>query len=105
MSDKRKPIIYHKLIRDRIPEIVKKEGKEPHIHQADESEFRDALGDKLFEEAQELYKEWKCGDKEGVLKEAADLLEILRTMPPRLWIGSPSSDDNDGGAQRAARRL
>lgn len=80
MSDKRNPIIYHKLIRDRIPEIVKKEGKEPHIHQADESEFRDALGDKLFEEAQELYKEWKCGDKEGVLKEAADLLEILRTM-------------------------
>ncbi|MGV8120630.1 MAG: DEAD/DEAH box helicase family protein [Candidatus Xenobiia bacterium LiM19] len=80
MNNNRNPIIYHKLIRDRIPEIVKKEGKEPHIHQADDSEFRAALGDKLFEEAQELYKEWKCGDKEGVLKETADLLEVLRTM-------------------------
>jgi len=80
MSNKKHPIIYHKLIRDRIPEIVKKEGKEPHIHQADESEFRAALGDKLFEEAQELYREWKDGDKAGVLKEAADLLEIVRTM-------------------------
>jgi len=80
MSEKGCPIIYHKLIRDGIPEIIRKEGKKPYTRQADETEFRNALGDKLFEEAQELFREWKSGDRDGVLKESADLLEIVRTM-------------------------
>jgi len=90
MSEKGCPIIYNKLIRDGIPEIIRKEGKKPYTRQAGEAEFRSALGDKLFEEAQELFREWKSGDRNGILKESADLLEIVRTMLNACGLDMPS---------------
>lgn len=65
---------FNKLVRDRIPEIIKKMGKNPITHIAvDEKEYVEALQRKLFEEAQEFI------DQPSV-EEAADVLEVLRAI-------------------------
>lgn len=46
-------ILYDKLIRDKIPEIIKKEGKEYEIHQADKEEYIAKLLLKVEEELAE----------------------------------------------------
>jgi superfamily II DNA or RNA helicase/predicted house-cleaning noncanonical NTP pyrophosphatase (MazG superfamily)/HKD family nuclease len=72
-------IIYQKLVRDRIPEIIRSHGKTPQTRILEQSEFKDAVGAKLLEETYELYSEWKKGDSGAILKESADVLEILLT--------------------------
>ncbi|MGD9975659.1 MAG: hypothetical protein AB7S77_21590 [Desulfatirhabdiaceae bacterium] len=71
------PIFYQKLIRDRIPEIIGQSGKTAQIRTLGEPEYRDAVGAKILEEAHELFAEWQRGDPDGVLKESADMIEIL----------------------------
>jgi predicted house-cleaning noncanonical NTP pyrophosphatase (MazG superfamily) len=61
---------YNKLIRDKIPEIIRKKGKEPIIHIANKKEYWQYLKQKLKEEVDEFLKR---GDKE----ELADILEMI----------------------------
>jgi predicted house-cleaning noncanonical NTP pyrophosphatase (MazG superfamily) len=61
---------YNKLVRDKIPEIIKKDGKTAKVHFADDKEYDQRLKDKLIEEAME-YAE--SGDSE----ELADLIEVI----------------------------
>lgn len=63
-------IEYNKLIRDRIPEIIKASGKECLIEIMSEEEYINALEIKLNEELVE-YQEEKD------LEELADLLEVI----------------------------
>ena len=70
-------IIYQKLVRDRIPEIIRSHGKTPQTRILGQVEFKDAVAAKLLEETYELYSEWKRGNSNGILKESADVLEIL----------------------------
>jgi len=72
-------IIYQKLVRDRIPEIIRSHGKTPQTRILEHAEFRDTVAAKLLEETYELYSEWKKGDSDAILKESADVLEILLT--------------------------
>lgn len=78
MSGKRDGIgiIYRKMIRDKIPEIIKKYGKTPFTRKITGDELHDAMGRKILEEAYELFSEWVKGDPESILKESADVLEI-----------------------------
>lgn len=73
----RNRIAYNKLIRDRIPEIIQHAGKKADIQPIGGDKLKEALGQKILEEAFELYNEWQQGDKENILKESADLLEIV----------------------------
>ena len=52
MHQKRKNsnIIYRKLVRDKIPEIIKKQGKLPFTRKIDNHEYRKAVGRKILEE-------------------------------------------------------
>ena len=70
-------IIYQKLVRDRIPKIIRSHGKTPQIRILEQTEFRKAIAAKLLEETYELYSEWKRGNSDAILKESADVLEIL----------------------------
>lgn len=61
---------YNKLIRDKIPEIIKSKNQNAKVHIATEKEFQEKLKEKLIEEANEFSKQ---PNKE----EFADILEVL----------------------------
>lgn len=62
-----------KLVRDRIPEVVRENGETPVTHVAEGPEYRMRLREKLCEEAEEFRE---SGDPE----ELADLLEVLAAI-------------------------
>jgi len=65
-----KPAKYNKLVRDRIPEIIKENGDVAITHIADDKEYKKSLIKKLKEEIDEFLKD---PNKE----EIADILEVL----------------------------
>lgn len=64
---------YNKLVRDKIPEIIKKSGKTPKVHIASEEEYEQKLKEKLQEELEEYLQ---SNNKE----ELADLLEVIYAL-------------------------
>ncbi len=62
--------IYNKLVRDKIPEIIKDDGRQCDIYIAQKKELQELLEDKLREEVNE-YLEAKN------LEELADVMEVL----------------------------
>jgi predicted house-cleaning noncanonical NTP pyrophosphatase (MazG superfamily) len=80
MKDKK---IYQKLVRDRIPEIIEKDGKNFSVCQMQGERLRDYAMKKLQEEVQEFVEE-PCAE------EAADIVEILNFICHRLGIRQKS---------------
>ena len=70
-------ITYNKLVRDRIPEIIKAKGEHPVTRVLDEPAYQAALLDKLTEETDEVRK---AVDPEEVAAELGDVLEVLRAI-------------------------
>ncbi len=69
--------IYNKLVRDKIPEIIKNSGKQFDIHIADTSEALKLLEAKLDEEVAEFHQ-----DKN--LEELADIMEVIFALAKNL---------------------
>jgi len=65
-----KKIIYNKLVRDKIPEIIKSNGKEAVTHIAKTEETKEMLFKKLIEELNEFQE---TPNEE----ELADMLEVI----------------------------
>jgi predicted house-cleaning noncanonical NTP pyrophosphatase (MazG superfamily) len=63
-----------KLVRDKIPQIIRSKGQEPVIYIADADEYRIRLRDKLQEEVQE----YLISDNDR--EELADILEVLYAL-------------------------
>ncbi|WP_248959984.1 nucleoside triphosphate pyrophosphohydrolase [Sphaerisporangium perillae] len=78
-------IIYGKLVRDRIPEIIEADGRTAKVRVLDESELVSALTAKLAEEAEEL----RQAEPDDRLGELADIYEVLAALAGTL--GSPTS--------------
>ena len=66
-------IVYNKLIRDRIPEIMEAAGKTFEIRTLKDDEYGEKLDEKLSEELHE-YLQAKGKDK---VEELADLVEVV----------------------------
>ena len=73
----KKEIIYNKLIRDRIPEIISADGWFPETKVLNKKDFIVELKKKIFEEAKEL-NEGK--DHQNLIEELADIQEIIDTV-------------------------
>ena len=63
-----------KLVRDRIPEIIRESGGTPAVRRLEAAEYEGALHDKLMEEATELRE---SETREDRIEEAADVLEVI----------------------------
>ena len=63
-------INYNKLIRDKIPEIIKDSGKTPIVEKAIGEELLELLNSKLIEELDEY-------NVSGEIEELADLVEVI----------------------------
>ncbi len=73
----KKVVKYNKLIRDKIPEIIRKAGWIPTVGVLKEKEFLSAIKKKVFEEAEELIQ---AKDKKGVIDEIIDIQELLEVL-------------------------
>lgn len=69
-----------KLIRDRIPEIIRADGREPDVRQVSEDEVRPFVGLKIIEEAFEVFEAFNDGDPAKLALELADVLEVMERM-------------------------
>ena len=89
----KKKKIYHKLVRDRIPEIIAEGGTEFKVHQETRARLKDYALRKLQEEVME-FVENPCA------AEAADILEILQFICHRMGIHQHTVD-----AEQVAKRV
>ena len=64
---------YKKLVRDKIPEIIKNNGEEPIFWILEDEEYLKELNIKLIEEANEFIEA-------GNVEELADIMEVLEAL-------------------------
>lgn len=63
----------NKLVRDKIPDLIRAQGAQPNTHTADTAEYRKALASKLSEETREFLTSRDPA-------EIADILEVLHAI-------------------------
>lgn len=61
---------YNKLVRDKIPDIIRNQGEQPNIRILEDAEYRVNLERKLDEEVTEFHRD-------QTLEELADILEVV----------------------------
>ena len=72
---------YNKLVRDKIPEIIKGKGETPITHIADDEEYKIKLKEKLIEEIEEFLKESNA-------EELADILEVIYAIRDNMGVST-----------------
>ena len=65
--------IYNKLIRDKIPQIIKESGNTPIVETLNDKQYLLALDKKLQEELNEYYENFS-------IEELADLVELVHAI-------------------------
>ena len=65
---------YNKLVRDKIPDIIKNNNEIPVIRILSDEEYKEELIKKLYEEYKEVIG---ANTKEEILEECSDVLEVL----------------------------
>ncbi|MHA1906447.1 MAG: nucleoside triphosphate pyrophosphohydrolase [Candidatus Thorarchaeota archaeon] len=66
-------MVKEKLVRDRIPELIRNSGEEPVVRKANQQELEKFLLAKIVEEAQEFLET-------GDVDELVDILEVLEAF-------------------------
>ncbi|MGY5627485.1 pyrophosphohydrolase domain-containing protein [Streptomyces sp. UC1A3] len=73
-----------KLVRDKVPEIIRRSGETPDVYVADAQDYRQLLRAKLGEEVGEFLD---AGNDEDALEELADVLEVVHALAADLGAG------------------
>ena len=68
---------FNKLVRDKIPEIIQKNGEESIVRVLSDNEYKDELYKKLLEESNEVLA---SNNVDSTLEELADVLEIIKSI-------------------------
>ncbi|MFI6004931.1 nucleoside triphosphate pyrophosphohydrolase [Streptomyces sp. NPDC051366] len=76
-------LIEGKLVRDRIPQIIRADGAEPVVYVADPVEYRERLREKLREEVAEYME----ADETTAPEELADVLEVAFALAADYGVG------------------
>jgi predicted house-cleaning noncanonical NTP pyrophosphatase (MazG superfamily) len=79
-----------KLVRDNIPQIIKRSGKKPVVTLASQNQMIELLKDKLLEEAQEV-KQTKTNKE--IREELADVLQVIISLSEILNIPLSSIEE------------
>jgi predicted house-cleaning noncanonical NTP pyrophosphatase (MazG superfamily) len=66
-------IVYNKLVRDKIPEIIKNNGENPIIEILNDNKYKEMLDKKLLEEVNEYLKD-------DNVEELADITEVILAL-------------------------
>ena len=69
-------VVYNKLVRDKIPEIIRSAGRRPFVRVLNEGDYRAALLLKLTEESREA----QAAADDELVTELADVLEVLHAI-------------------------
>ena len=69
--------IYNKLVRDNIPNIIRKNNGEPYIRILNDDEYKSELEKKLYEEYLEVVDAKDSNDK---IEELADMIEVISSL-------------------------
>lgn len=72
-------MLYNKLVRDKIPQIIRDQGEIPYTRILDEREYTLALEQKLDEEVREYHN-----DK--TVEELADILEVVYALAENIGV-------------------
>jgi len=78
-----KIVNYNKLIRDKIPEIIKDAGWTPIVKVLNKKQYLTALKKKVLEEAEELIK---ARSKEDITNEIVDIQELLDALASEIGL-------------------
>lgn len=87
--------IYNKLVRDKIPEIIRADNATPVVRVLDEQEYLTELVKKLKEETVEF-------EADNSLEELADIQEVVNALT--VAIGNTAIELEDLRAQKADER-
>jgi predicted house-cleaning noncanonical NTP pyrophosphatase (MazG superfamily) len=87
-----------KLVRDRIPEIIRSTGRTPEVRVLEGDELLMALFSKLEEEAHEL----RTAPRAERIEELADILEVIHTLARKFGLDMAELERADD-AKRAER--
>ena len=68
--------IYNKLVRDKIPNIIKSNGEKPIISILDDNRYKEELEKKLYEE----YLEVIDASYSSRIEELADMIEVISAL-------------------------
>jgi len=83
---------FNKLVRDKIPDIIKSEGKNPATRVLSQTEYYAALKAKLKEETDEFLKS-------DTLEELADILEVAFAIAAHLNVSREELEEMRIGKQ------
>ena len=81
--------VYNKLVRDKIPEIIKTENKKVYSCTLEGENYQKMLKTKLIEESRELMK---AKTKDEMIEELADISEVLDAIYKLFEINSIDVD-------------
>lgn len=71
--------VYNKLVRDKIPDMIRRQGAQPTVRILDDQEYTCSLEGKLDEEVAEYHR-----DKN--VEELADILEVVFALAENLGV-------------------
>ena len=86
--------VYNKLVRDRIPEIIKNDGNEPVIRIMEKAEYKQSLFKKLHEEINEF-------TEDESIEELCDVLEVIDALKAVLGYSDESISEIKAKKQAA----